>query len=445
MNFIRRTFLATAFIILPGCVVHPPGEQAERDAALKAQAPYSTRIDDRQIAPLPENPTPDELVAYSLLNNADVERQYWEWRSAIEQIPQDGTQSSALNFGAGTSITNGRSSWRSTTLSLSNDPMTDIKLPAKLDAAARQSLETARAAGQRFIKAKFELRKSVLIAYDDYALTAELIRLEQSNRQLLQTTANVTQSRNRTGSADQQDVLKAENELDISTNQIATLQSQLESQRATINALLNRSADAYLPIPAALPPLAPLPYSTTDLLALAAIKNPELLALTDEIRAQDNGVRLAKLQYYPDFNLSAGTDPMGITQSILGQATIPIFRFEALQAAVDQARASLRGAEATRHQTAHDLAAQIVTDIATIHDADRQLNLFNRSILPRARQIVSITESSYQTGRTSLLDLLGARRSLIALQRLTAQLQSTRADHLADLESLTTTDLAAAK
>jgi outer membrane protein, heavy metal efflux system len=440
----RRSSLAALLILLPGCIVHPPGEQAERNAALKAQSPYTLRIEDRNISPLPQDPTPDDLVQFALLNNADLERQYWEWRSAIEQIPQDGTQSAALNFGAGTNISNGRTRWRNTTLSLSNDPMTDIKLPAKLDAAAMQSLETAKAAGQRFIKAKFELRKSVLIAYDDYALTAKLIRLEQSNRQLLQTTAAVTQSRNRAGNADQQDVLKAADELDLSANDIASMQSQLQSQTAALNALLNRATDAPLPIPTNLP-APPLAYSTSDLLALAATKNPELLALTDEIHARENGLHLAKLQYYPDFNLSAGTDLMGVTQSIIGQATIPIFRYQALQAAVNQAHANLRAAEATLHQSNHDLAAQVLTDIATIKDADRDLNLFNRSILPRARQIVSITQSSYQTGRTSLLDLLDAHRSLIALQRLTAQLQATRADHLADLESLTTTDLTVAK
>jgi hypothetical protein len=49
----------------------------------------------------------------------------------------------------------------------------------------------------------------VLSAYYDYALNAQLIRLEQSNQQLLRTTAAVTEVQNRAGSAGQQDVLKA--------------------------------------------------------------------------------------------------------------------------------------------------------------------------------------------------------------------------------------------
>src|SRR5580658_7264833 len=210
-TFSGRLALVAFSIGLASCTVHPPGEQEERDAAMQAGKPFERRTEVRQEPPLPENPTPDQLVEYALLNNAELAQHYWEWRSAIEQIPQDGTQSSTLNVSAGTSITNGRASWSSSTVGLSNDPMTDIKWPGKLDAAARQTLENAKAAGQRFTKAKYDLRNKVLSAYYDYALNAELIRLEQSNQQLLQTTATVTEARNRAGSSGQQDVLKAHN------------------------------------------------------------------------------------------------------------------------------------------------------------------------------------------------------------------------------------------
>lgn len=156
---------------LAGCTVHPPGEREERAAALQSGKLFEQRIEVREIPPLAGNPTPDQLVEYAQLSNAELEQRYWQWRSAIEQIPQDSTQAT-LNVAAGTSITHGRTSWGSSTLALSNDPMAAIKWPGKLDAAARQTLENARAAGQRFIKAKYDLRNKVLSAYYDYALNA---------------------------------------------------------------------------------------------------------------------------------------------------------------------------------------------------------------------------------------------------------------------------------
>src|ERR1700678_4178967 len=305
---IRWPMLVALLAGLTGCTVHPPGEREERDAALQSGKPFEKRIELRQVPPLPENPTPDQLVQYALLSNAELEQRYWEWRSAIEQIPQDGTQSTTLNVAAGTTITNGHTSWGSSTVALSNDPMTDIKWPGKLDAAARQTLENAKAAGQRFLKAKYELRNKVLSAYYDYALNAELIRLEQSNQQLLQTTATVTEARNRAGSSDQQDVLKASNEVDMSGNDIANMQSQLPSQRAMINALLSRSADAPLPVPTAVPPMRSIAYADGELVELAAKQNPELIALADEIRGRGEGIRRGKRQDGSRFDLSAGKE-----------------------------------------------------------------------------------------------------------------------------------------
>jgi cobalt-zinc-cadmium efflux system outer membrane protein len=440
---IRRLATIALLAGLTGCTVHPPGEREERAAALQSGKSFEKRAEDRDIAPLPENPTPEQLVQFALLNNADLEQRYWTWRAAIEQIPQDGTQTTSLNIAAGTTITNGRAGWNSSTVALGNDPMTDIKWPGKLDAAARQTLENARAAGERFIKAKYELRGKVLSAYDDYALTAELIRLEQANEQLLDLTATTTASRNRAGSAGQQDVLKASNEVDLSRNDIANMQSQLASQRAAVNALLNRAADAALPVPGEQRVEKPIAYQDGELIDLAAKNNPELVALADEIRGRQDGVRLAKLQYVPDFNLSAGTDLVGVTQSVLGQATIPFFRYEALNAAISQADANLRASEAMRRQTGSDLAAQVVGDISAIRDADRQIELFGQTILPRGRQIVDIGRSVYETGHESLLDLLDGQRSLIAIERLVANLKAVREKHVADLEAITTVDITA--
>jgi cobalt-zinc-cadmium efflux system outer membrane protein len=438
---------AVLLVGLAGCTVHPPGEREERATAVQMGKPFEKRIEVRQIPPFPANPTSGQLVEYALLSNAELEQHYWEWRSAIEQIPQDATQTTTLNVAAGTSITNGHTSWGSSSLTLANDPMTDIKWPDKLDAAAKQALENARATGRRFIKAEYDLRYKVLKAYYDYALNAELIRLEQSNQRLLQTIAMVAETRNRAGRSGQRDVLKSSNEADVSGNDIANMRSQLPSQRAAINALLSRPADAPLPVPTKLPASRRVVYGDRNLVEMAAKQNPELIALADEIRGRGEGIRLAELQYVPDFNLSVGTDLMGVTQSLLAQATIPILRYEALNAAIAQAEAKLRASEAMRRQVGNNLTAQVIADITIIRDAGRQLDLFDHTILPRARQVVNVAQSAFETGNAtetdaaSLLNLLDDQRSLIAIERLAAKLRTTQATHLAELESITTSDL----
>src|SRR5882757_9938573 len=139
--------------------------------------------------------------------------------------------------------------------------------------------------------------------------------------------------------------------------------SPIWNRNYRVSAPLSRPADAPLPVPMELPASHPLVYGDGELVELAAKQNPELIALADEIRGQGQGIRLAKLQYVPDFNLSVGTDLMGVTQSLLGQATIPILRYEALNAAVAQAEANLRASEAMRRQAGNDLTAQVIADI----------------------------------------------------------------------------------
>jgi outer membrane protein, heavy metal efflux system len=436
---LRLAMALATTILIAGCTAHPPGEAAERQAALDAGQPFEKRADERDVPPLPDDPTPGDLVKHALLVNPELEQRYWEWRSTIEQIPRDGTQPTNLVLFAGIPITNGSTAFKRTTVTAANDPMADILWPDKLTTAARRALENAKAAGGRFEKARYELRAKVLNAYYEYALTATLIRLEQQNTQLLETMARTTEAHNRAGTAGQQDLLKARNEVDLSKNDLANMQAQLLGQRATLNALLNRRPAALLPLPTTLPSRRSLDYSDDQLLDLAAKQNPELTALAREIRGREEGFKLARLQYLPDFSLSAGTDLAGIAQNIMGMITVPVLRREAIDAAVRQAEANLRAVDAMRRRTGNDVLAQVVANLATLRDADRQLDLFERSILPRARGSVTLTRSAYESGRASLLDLLDAQRSLITIERLVVRLRITRESRLADVEAVTAT------
>jgi cobalt-zinc-cadmium efflux system outer membrane protein len=433
----RRSAIALLILLVSGCTIHPRGEDAQRKAAKDAGAPYARKFESRNIPPLSPDASLEEIVNYALLTNGDLEQRYWEWRSAIEQIPQDGTQTTNLMLSAGTMIDRGKLSWDRTTVTIGNDPMSDIVFPGKLSTAAQRGLENARAADYRFQKARYELRAKVLTAYYDYALTAELISLEEAGAQLMSTTASVVEARNRAGSAGQQDVLKAQNDVDLANNQIAMLRAQAAGQQAMLNALLARDARTPIPLPRRQIPARAIGLGDDQIVALAAERNPELAALAAEIRGKADGVRLARLQYVPDFSINTGTDLAGLTQTLMSAITVPVLRAEAINAAIAQARANLRAAEAMRRQNKNDLAARVVDDLSTLRDADRQLGLLHETILPRAAMMVDLSRSAYESGRSSLLELLDSQRSLIEIQRMEATLRATRNARLANLEAVT--------
>jgi len=413
-----KHFRLTVFITLPallvGCTVHPVGEKEERHLAHEEGKAFTAV----EVSSLGEHPTEDDLVRRALQCNQSLLQKYWEWRSAIEQIPQDGTEPGNVSLFAGMDITKGAIRGSSSTLGIGNDPMADILLKPKLSTAAKRALENARAAGFRFRKAQFELRSKLLTAYAEYALTAELLRLEEENVQLIKTVSSAVEAKNRAGLGGQQDLLRTENELDLTQNELATFQSILPGERAGLNALLNRAPDAPIPVPENVASSKPLRNNEEALLKLAAERNPELLALAHETSAEKAAAKLASLQYIPDISLSANTDLAGITQSLMGMVTLPLFRYEAINAAVAQAEANIKAKEAMRRQSTNDIAATLVMDLYTVRDSERQLQLFTGTILPRAEQAVSITRSSYETGQASLLDFLDTQRSLIALKRM---------------------------
>ena len=70
-------------------------------------------------------------------------------------------------------------------------------------------------------------------------------------------------------------------------------------------------------------------------------------------------------------------------------------------------------------------------------DLDRQIAVYEGTIQPRAQRIVMVTQDSYAAGKSSLLDLLDAQRSLIALRRMVADFRVSRAKQLADIEAAT--------
>jgi hypothetical protein len=98
--------LAFAVAAIPGCTAHPQGENDERQSALAAGKPYEKPIEKREIPTLSDHATSRELVRYALLTNADLEQQYWQWRSAIEQVPIDGTAQTTLAISFATTLDN---------------------------------------------------------------------------------------------------------------------------------------------------------------------------------------------------------------------------------------------------------------------------------------------------------------------------------------------------
>ncbi|MCK6460750.1 MAG: TolC family protein, partial [Planctomycetes bacterium] len=176
------------------------------------------------------------------------------------------------------------------------------------------------------------------------------------------------------------------------------------------------------------------------LLARAADRNPELLALSREVQGRTQAIELARLQYLPDFSLGVGLDPGEWATRVMGMITMPFVRRPAIEGAIEQARADLRAAEAMRRQVGNDLAAQIVLQLYALRNADRQIRLFEEAIVPESDQAVRALQGVYAAGRLPLQELLDSLRVWIDARAALAEVRAEREKSLARLEALAAVD-----
>jgi cobalt-zinc-cadmium efflux system outer membrane protein len=226
----------------------------------------------------------------------------------------------------------------------------------------------------------------------------------------------------------------------LALNSLKGLRAQVPVERARLNALAGRGAEELLDLPAGMPAPRTLAHSEADLIRLAAERSPEVLALAREIEAGKEGIRLAELEFVPEFGLSGGADLGGIAQTIGGMITMPILRYEAIRGGIEEARARLEAASAMRRQASNDAAARMLLDLRGLSDAERQIALFQGAIIPR----------------TDMAQAIGPRRLLLGgglapgpprqlahaarCREMLARLLAEREKLLADLEALAAVD-----
>jgi outer membrane protein TolC len=185
----------------------------------------------------------------------------------------------------------------------------------------------------------------------------------------------------------------------------------------------------------------PLPASDAEIVALAADRSPEIAALEREIAGKQEALELARQQRIPDFGLSFSV--MGSVSSTLGGMVVLPLRLEAIEGAIEEARANLRRAEAEREQVRRDLAASFVLDLYVLRNDERQAALFRDVLVPRAELAARTASAALAAGRGTLSDLIAVRRAALDAKLTLVELRAQREKALVAIETWTALDVEA--
>ncbi|MCX7048147.1 MAG: TolC family protein, partial [Candidatus Sumerlaeota bacterium] len=279
----RILILTLGLLLVTACrwIVTPKGEPEERAKAAIEQPAFERKLGLRVLPDLTVSATLPEALEYAFKASGDIEAAYFDWRAAIERVPQAGAlPDPTLEFESLFSGGGGKGfNLNLISLGLSQD----IPGRGKREARAELALREAQGAGERFRAAKFSLQRRVVTVYAQLALNEAMIGLTSDSIRLLKETYTVALHRYHemadTGLADMR---KIELEIQTAESNQRGLAAAIPSLAAELNGLLNRKADAPLAAPR-LPEITLPSSSTAELFALAVARNADLAALRKDI------------------------------------------------------------------------------------------------------------------------------------------------------------------
>lgn len=359
----------------------------------------------------------EALVAEALAKNPDLKAAEARWRMYERKIvPAGSLDDPQLSFAF--------SNYPVDSLRADETPMTgnDLKIsqkfpfPGKLASKEEMAEQQALWFKGVYEDARLQLGRKVKDAYYRLFFQDRAIEIIRMNIDVLDDFIRLTETRYAVGKGLQQDVLKAQVERSKLMDRLFTLKQQRETALADLNTLLARpSTTPYAP-PAEITPT-DVAASLDELQAESQQRRPLYAAYDAVVERFKVQRKLARLDYWPDFNVFAGyrfredsdMDPVEGTDFVSAGVSInlPIYRKKRAEA-VAEADSGLRMA----YEQYNDFRNKVYFNV---HDAYAQMEknrdlvlLFKTGIVPQANQTFQSALAAYQVGETDFLTLLDA-------------------------------------
>jgi outer membrane protein TolC len=356
------------------------------------------------------------LVEAALAANRDVEAARQGWRAALAEASATGALDDPM------------ASYEVAPLSIGSSEVRfgqRIKLSQKLPWPGKRSLANEAAVaeaailGADFRAAQIEIAALASELYDDAALNARALEINNEHRTLVGQMKKVAEARMASGGGSTQDALQAEVELGRLEQDRVTLETERITIAARINGLLHRDPSAVLPAPRPELALPPSPATVASLAEHAIDERPQRSAADARIRADETRVRLAERAYYPDFEVMGSYDSMWDMPRhrwMVGVAIdVPLQRSKR-DGDVDAARARAAQAQAVRDRTVDDIRVEVVRAHRELEGAIQVAGLYDTRLLPAARSQVDAALAGFTTRQNDFPAVISAERALREIQ-----------------------------
>ncbi len=423
---------------LTGCALTPDGTTHERAKLNEAGRAYEPRFEQRSLPDLSASPTWQEVLQRAFLANGDLEAAYFEWKAAVERIEMASAYPNS-NVQVGYSYMFSSEKMKTfdrQTFSLGFDPSMNLSFPTKVQQKGKVALDEARAAGERFRTAKFDLQRRVLTQWADLRMLEAKHQVQLEQASLSRLSIEAIRAKAQAGGV-QRDLLRAEAMLRTQENNLQITEAELSAMRAMLNGMLARDANAA--IDSSRDMAREFDASDAQVLASAVDVNPEIAAMARQAEGRSDALELARMQWIPDINPSfmfTGSVSQALGATVMLPTTVAEIR-----GSIREAEAMLRAGEAMLRQTRSDRAATLVATLVALRNSERQATLFENTLVPLSERVLVSTRQAYAAGSAMYLDLLEAQGMLLETRLMVIEAQAARDTRLAELEALMGTDI----
>ena len=405
--------------------------------------PPSKDPSQHELPVLDEGASLEEYLRYAALQNPGLEAKFQEWKAAVERLPQvSALPDPRFTYGYYVREIQTRSGPLQHSFALSQAFPWFGKLQDRKDAAARH----ANAAYLRFESARLDLLLNVEQAYNELYFLKRSIDITNENIELLQQFERVARARYRVAAAGHPDLIKIQVELGLMEDRLRQLRDLRDPYTARLNAVLDRPADAVVPWPQS---VADREVDTAgdQWFALLRERNPELIAMQEEIEGERIASEIARKEGLPDLTvgvaytvvgersdmnvLDNGDDAVLATFSV----NLPLWR-EKYKAGVREAVARRLAASSRRSEASNQLASELQEALFEHRDAKRRVELYRATLIPKAKESLQASLGGFEQGEVDFLDLIDTERTLLEFQVALERALVDRATSYARIERL---------
>ena len=418
---------ALAALILAGCKGVPvKGEKQARQQVQDVSAQYRPKGQKPELPVLTSQSSLSNFLTYALLNQPKVEAAYFDWLASVERITTARSlPDPQITF---------QMDIQDVVTSLMPGLMMSFPGMGKLRAAGAVAAAASQGGYFTFKSASLQSAYDVKRTYYRLYFLDEKIRVNRENLGLLQELERLARSQNEVGKATLQDVLRAQIEQERLNNEIANLEDSRAPLLAQWQAALGiEPNDPTPPVPARFEST-PLDLAADKWLEQALAENTRLKAMAADVHAAEAAIRLAYKARMPDTSVGFMADAKmsPVLYRPWGTVSIPLWR-DKLAAQVAEAQANKRAGEARLTAEQIGLALDVAERAFVYRETTRNLNVLQKTLLPKQRQSLDVARSAYLAGQVDFLNLTEAEQTLLRFNLDEVEARTQRELSLAEL------------